>query len=297
MTHRTDCHRPSAFNHDDYSFVAFGTYREEIDDLADIVAVEQRKVIDKFCEKTGATWSNHEHGGMCHVCGACFLDYCVFYHRPTNTLIKVGNDCATQIQNGNPVAGYDKFRTKVKNAIKNKAGILKAIEIMKIQNQETRIIRDNNGNRIKVKEQSFEESVISDMYGKLIRYGSLTEKQWSFMQVCVEKHKINLQREADQAAERAMRPDIPAALLSGRNRIEGEIIAMKEIDSQYGFTTKVLVRDDYGWVVWGTLPSAIDNASRGDRIAFNAVVSNGDERGFGFFSRPTKPEIVSKAEV
>jgi hypothetical protein len=43
--------------------------------------------------------------------------------------------------------------------------------------------------------------------------------------------------------------------------------------------------------VWGTMPAALD-AGRGDRVAFDAKVTP-KERGFGFFSRPTKAEVVA----
>ena len=332
MTTRTDCHRPSAFKHDDYTFIAFGTYRDEVDPLVVKVVAEQQEIVDNFRSSTGATWSDHDHGGMCHVCGASFLDYCIFYHTPTNSLIKVGNDCAKQIQDGNPVAGYEKFRHSVKVGIAAKAGVKKAnmlmqqncpnaLEILQIWDEyqnscerdpetgspttiggvavstdEFGVSRDQDGNRVSMTMESFEVGVINDMYRQLIRKGSLSDKQWSFMNTCVEKEENRAKVEAARKAEADARPPLPDCILNGRNRIEGEIVTKKDVNNDYGVQTKVLVKSDYGWVVWGTLPSAIDNANRGDKIAFNALVNKGDGNGFGFFSRPTKAEILCTSE-
>ena len=76
----------------------------------------------------------------------------------------------------------------------------------------------------------------------------------------------------------------------------GEILSVKEVDSPYGWTTKVRVRTDYGATLWGTLPASLDRQSGspvGKRVAFTATVkqSDGDET-FGFFSRPTKARYL-----
>ena len=56
---------------------------------------------------------------------------------------------------------------------------------------------------------------------------------------------------------------------------------------------KILVQGE-GWRVWGTKPSEISTAARGDVVAFTATVSaSDDDDSFGFYSRPTKAHIIA----
>jgi hypothetical protein len=58
----------------------------------------------------------------------------------------------------------------------------------------------------------------------------------------------------------------------------------------------MLVRDDRGFKVWGTVPSSLPNTDRGDKVTFTASVerSNNDET-FGFFKRPSKATLIEAA--
>lgn len=55
-----------------------------------------------------------------------------------------------------------------------------------------------------------------------------------------------------------------------------------------GSTYKMLVQDDRGFKVWGTVPGSIA-ADKGDEIKFVAnVEASDDDPKFGFFKRPRK---------
>lgn len=86
---------------------------------------------------------------------------------------------------------------------------------------------------------------------------------------------------------------IPARYLDGRVTVEGEIVHERRDETVYGTVVKILVRVDLGngeWFkLWGTRPSAIYDAAKGERVTFVAKVeASRDDAGFGFFSRPTK---------
>lgn len=91
------------------------------------------------------------------------------------------------------------------------------------------------------------------------------------------------------AAERAADPE-PAPVVEGRGVVTGRILSRKWVDSPYGSgALKVTVLDDRGFKVYGTLPAAIDDAQKGDRVTFTAAVTvSGDDETFGFFKRPSK---------
>ncbi len=100
-----------------------------------------------------------------------------------------------------------------------------------------------------------------------------------------EAHALLEQLEQEKAARRP----VP----TGRTIIRGEILATKTLDSQWGITVKMLVQGP-GWRVWGSRPSEISTAGRGDVVEFTATVSaSDDDDSFGFYSRPTKAHIIA----
>ena len=99
MTKRTDIHAPSNINPSEYHFVAAVT-RDFSDMHSCVYIMQQQKMIEAHMQKTGGTWSNHEHGGNCHICGAWMIHYAVFYHWDTNVYIMTGFDCAAKMDMG-----------------------------------------------------------------------------------------------------------------------------------------------------------------------------------------------------
>jgi len=94
-------------------------------------------------------------------------------------------------------------------------------------------------------------------------------------------------------AEREAAEDCP----EGKIQITGTIISIKEKVNDYGARYVMTVKDDRGFLVWGTHPAALINTNVGDRIRFNASVAPSDrDSKFGFFKRPTKAEVIEKKQ-
>lgn len=91
-------------------------------------------------------------------------------------------------------------------------------------------------------------------------------------------------------------PEILVPVVEGKGiSVEGEVISVKERETRYGWTTKMLVKDERGFKVWGTVPKSVrEEVERGSRVTFiaNVKVSEDDE-SFGFFSRPRKAELLA----
>jgi len=107
---------------------------------------------------------------------------------------------------------------------------------------------------------------------------------------------------------------------TGKVSITGVIVSIKSVDNPYAYnssTLKMVVEDDRGFRVYGTLPSRLQypcprgeggwiveedkdgnetwfrNADKGDRCSFNAnVEASNDDESFGFYKRPTKVKAL-----
>lgn len=112
------------------------------------------------------------------------------------------------------------------------------------------------------------------------------------------RDKMAEAKAAREAAEarRETAPPVPV----GRVRITGTVTTIKNVESDYGTTVKIRVMSDEGWAVWGTAARALldEGIDRGDKVTFMATIERSrDDEKFGFFSRPSKAEVVERAKV
>lgn len=327
---RTDIHRPSAINPEEYYFVE--CYCLESHDIGEALAnIEARKRIREHMERTGGRYSNHDHGGTCHVCGAHANYLAVFYHEATNRYICTGFDCAAKMDMGDKMAFRALKRAiadarqakagKMKaQAILTDAGMARAWELYAGQNipadREPRrechcgyslSCRDCQGTG----ERPNSYDILRDIVGRLVQYGNISDKQLAFLAKLVDRvdnyAKFEAAREAKRAAEAAAAADCP----TGRVVITGEVISTRSQASDWGLTYKMLVKDDRGFKVWGTVPAGIDmytvaagkpgdywqrqhTVGRGDRVEFTATLKpSPDDPKFGFASRPAKAKMLA----
>jgi len=99
------------------------------------------------------------------------------------------------------------------------------------------------------------------------------------------------QRQAEHAAAES--------IVEGKQVIQGEVITVKEQNSDWGWVVKMVVKDDRGFKVWGSVAGSILDqcdsweALKGQRVTFTATVAvSEDDDKFGFFKRPTKATIL-----
>lgn len=103
-----------------------------------------------------------------------------------------------------------------------------------------------------------------------------------------------------KTAERKAEQDAHPAP-SGRVVVTGEVVSAKVVESEYGATVKLLVKDDAGFKVYVSLPSSLRDAAfddddmydmdglKGRRITLTAGLEpSKDDKSFAFGSRPTK---------
>lgn len=109
-----------------------------------------------------------------------------------------------------------------------------------------------------------------------------------------------------EAAVKTDRPATPAP--AGRVEVEGTVVNVKWVESQYGGSLKMLLEADAGYRVWATVPKDLtmilverDNGWQeyrevtvGERVAFTATLEpSADDATFAFAKRPSKARLVA----
>lgn len=147
---------------------------------------------------------------------------------------------------------------------------------------------------------------VGSMNAALAEWGRLTEAQEAALRKVMAKQK---QRDAQWAEEHANAADCP----SGRAQVTGTIVSVKLHDYGWGPHSieqvwKMVVRDDSGFKVWGTITSKMFDLCRtddsdphswpsgrtfkGKRVSFTAAIQPSEnDAKFGFYKRPTKIEF------
>jgi len=306
---RTDVHRPSVVQTSDYEFVAFENIRDAYGILVTCqILMEERERIREHMAQTGGTYSRHQHGGSCHICGAHAIWTVLFYHCKTNSYIRTGHDCAELLQAGLEER-FRRWKKSVDNYLQAVAGKRKAKKILEDAGllaawneyetpSPTMCPAHLQSNMLDYEVAAElrrkcpdcqrlyfhpEESTVRDIVGKLVRYGSISERQMNYLRSLLDRIVRRDEIEAKRAAERAAAADCP----TGRIPVRGVVVKAAYYDSDFGSTFKATVKTDAGWLVWVTVPSSA-SASRGDRVRFTATVTpSSDDPKFGFGKRPT----------
>lgn len=283
---RTDIHRPSEINPDDYQFVAFGYLGGS--DLDAIMAMRaETEIRIAHMKRTGGRFADVEIGGGCMVCGNNRVAYVShFYHEATNSYLRIGWQCAEKLemaqgQNANA------FKKAISDAREAKAGKAKAQAILSDMNLAAcwTLYEADYDSAFR-----FEENTIRDIVGKLVTYGSISDKQEAFLRKLLDQ----LDRREDIDAERAAEVAAAKPAPEGRIEVTGKVLAVKFPENDFGrIDHKMLVQHADGWKLWVTVPAAIDKVERGATVSFTATVTpSNDDPKFAFGKRPTKATIV-----
>lgn len=277
---RTDIHRPAALVTEDYSFIAAFDTQQGIANKPEAYVTWRNDLFAKVFA------TNDERGmNQCHHCGARMRYTGVLLHTPTGQHIAVGETC----MDNRFALATNEFQALRKAAELDRAAhrIVKAVEAFVLANVDLAWLasKDHTSFPFGLATNWF----VCDVARKLRQYGDLSERQ-------IEA----IRKAAAQAEVRANTPVIEEVLVpvvEGRIVITGTVLTTKWQDSDYGGSLKMLVKDERGFKVWGTVPSSV-NVDRGDTITFTATVEAKEgEIGFGFFKRPSKATATPTTEV
>lgn len=300
---RDDIHRPSVIKPEDYEFVAIIYAGKEADSLAGAVMnAGERDQLRRHMKATGGKFSDHAHGGSCHICGAWAATLAYFHHYPSNQYIVTGEICCNKLDGGH-AGTFKAIRDEATALLEAKAGKMKAkgilgeaglgacYDIYECAYEDLPKERDGYA--------KYEERTIRDIVEKLVKYGSISDKQESFLRSLlgkIEKRDELAKQREEEAANAA-----PVPVTEDRIKVEGKIISTRW-DSGFGYydpdVLKILVKHESGYKLWGSCPRAVaDDAEKGDSIEFMAKVEpSKDDEKFGFFKRPTKVKLIKAEE-
>lgn len=299
---RTDIHRPSSDDFDPQLYTDFGYFDLQTPEMR-IVGVDGqgRAIVDRTpdvllwykqtpkLEARGIKRAEHNDLATCGHCGA-HIRYAVIMVRGKEWIF-VGEQC---LGNRFPLSAAEFQRVRkeaAKRAELTKTGETHRANLAKAVEYDPRlaILADSDacGNN----------SFLSDLSFKLKKY-ELSERQLAAAVRSIERDET---WKAKREAQRAASIDAP----EGKQEVAGEIVSIKEHQSQFGTSWKMTVRDDRGFTVWCTVPAALESrwdydaetgkytevggVDKGDRVAFSATLTRSDKDStFAFAKRPTK---------
>ena len=275
---RTDTHRPSAIVPTDYVFIGF----KYIGPAADLVmqTVGQHEAIEAHRAKTGGRYSGHDHGGTCGICGASAMYLAVFHHPITNTYINVGETCADKMDLSDE--GFNLFRKAVKGEKGRIAGKVKAQATLADMGMSAAwdiYLTDwQNDQR--------EEAILREMVSKLVKYGTLSEKQVAFAQSLLERISGRAALAAQRAAENAASAFLGA--VGDRLTLTLTLQWSKSFETQYGMLTVHGFKDASGNIV---IYKGQRIADKGETLTLKATVKAHEDR------EGTRQTIINRPKV
>lgn len=283
---RTDIHSPTNFDPAAYSYLGaiyIGNASSEmaaeyIDAYLSENLASQEELL-KLADNSSFS-GNYKRSHTCDHCGARFA-YGAVYRHINNDVIVVGHQCSGERFGLNSRLEFDmkKLQNIVKAAREQAKAKAKA-EAFLAANPGLEALLDGN------------HVILNDLKAKLYQYGSLSDKQ---VALAAKLGRELVERAARDAAEAAL-PKSP--VVEGRIQVSGTILGFKEVEcprfSYYssGIAWKMIIRDDRGFKLYGTMPSAVSSDDRGKHITFTATVEkSGRDEFFGFFKRPAKVAV------
>ena len=313
---RTDIHRVGAIVPADYEYLrsyslagseggwpvpAYGInceldYRTENKKTGEIKNGEHRAdgrcCVIGFLHHSGLNRPPKGAPGTCTVCGTWHRHGDIWLHKPTDTFIFVGHQCADKYE---LIADRQQWERDLGN-VRERSAREHAIAMRQEEREDylaatpkvaAALACDGVEKLVQIRE-AFMHS----------RYTSLTEKQ--------EKYVLALHHRFLHPEEE--KPKVPAQIEEGKRQvIEGTIISVKEREDLYrgGVSYKMTMSIPHGegeWLCWGTAPAALwpipeGKQHRGSKIRIKTRRKQGRDEYFALSSRPSLVDVIEWANA
>jgi hypothetical protein len=231
-------------------------------------------------KKLGSPIEGQGDINRCDHCNQKIRYQIILLHVPTGDILSIGHQC---YENRFNVPGWKRNIQAAQNAAKrrvekarNRAAILPLFSAAAVIDWAL----------------AGSVYIAQDIVRNGLQYGKLSPKQAALVE--------RLYAESQKAPE--LEPET-ADVIEGRIEITGVVLGFKWVDNPFRYgdaqTQKMIVRDDRGFKVFGTVPNRIDGIdgysvlAKGQRIQFTAQVErSGDDSTFGFFKRPASAKVA-----
>ncbi len=261
----------------------------------------------------GVVWESiaHHNNGGCASCGAHYAYGSVFFSPvfsdgPDLDIIAIGHDCASNL------FGLENLAAKQKREVARLRQVRKTREAFAAQVAEdpelaAAFALSFEGKPVDhPKDGTFltgtGAGIVYDINRKGNRYGPISERQADLVKKIAREHTERQERREAELEAKADVPDVP----EGRVEVTGTVTSIKWKDSDYSYdggAFKMVCESEEGWRVWGTVPSKLLDSVEygykeliGSKVRFTAAITpSKDDRLFGFYKRPTKPELIEAA--
>ena len=288
-------HRLSGnFNPESYEFVESFDYSDSghRDDqtglyCSDIIEPMSYEAIQKLNESDYSL----DH---CTHCGASLVRGNVWHHKPTGEFIIMGNTCSERTQFSK--SDFDTYMSQ------HKLDLAKSLARFK-GNYKYKVIRPLLEDSIDLVFKG--EYVVRNIVSKMVRSRKLpSHKQIRFIR---NIPLWNKQAEERQKAREEAKANVIATMtpwVEERQTITGKVVSFKEVVTDFGECTKVVVELEDGKRCYGTAPkkrlpydAGMNTIAKwsyqvGDTISFKAGITvSSKDKSFAFFSRPSLVKI------
>lgn len=321
-TTRTDVHRPVALVTEDYTYVGtFDNHPPEpplggsLDGYIEAMAWWREHSLPMMKLAESGSLGAERGSSQCHHCGAA-IRYGATLRHVSGDHIAVGETCldnrferaTADFQAARKAAELDREKQRIRKAVAAFAEANPDLAFMTLHPTIAQLRNTaNDGRHFEVYNAgagtSIDNCFVADVARKLVNYGDLSQRQ-------IDAVRRSIARDAEKAAKAKTDPEPSCPVVEGRIVVEGTVLTLKWQDGDFGSTLKMLVRDDRGFKVWGTVPTSLTEGSdwdetaagyidrraadRGDRVRFTATVERSrDDEAFGFFKRPVKAEVLA----
>jgi hypothetical protein len=279
QTARTDVHRPAALVTEDYEYFAsgyYGTFGEP--GYSPMNTPKGHELLND-----GWTFDSTSGGG-CDHCGARLKYYALMLHAPSHKIVRVGETClANRFERA--TADFHSLR-KQAQLDRQQQRIRKARAAWFAINEDRFVAFEWARHMVEVEGAYGYEGMRGNFVSKVNRDGMTSDK---FVSAIMRDMVRTERREEERTAEAAK----ASPVVEGKGTVTGEVVSVKWQENDFGGRMVMTVRDDRGFVVWGTVPAAIDDVERGDRVRFDTTVTTSDrDETFGFFKRPRSAAIL-----
>jgi len=247
-------------------------------DIGEHGTVEVEMDVLPGCEELWAKFPSVPQSGIrCSICGHALKYACGVAHLASGQCYWVGRECAYKIQNLQGLLG-----------LVSTTSVALAERIACDKRERDYLAAHPGAAPVIAGAKNSTLRIAQDMIEKLRRWGDLSDKQIQALAKSM----------ADDKARRATATGI---ITAGRRSVRGTVLTIKSIPNKFAreyepdTTEKLVVDLGDGCRVYGTKPQSLDVA-KGDVISFTAAFEPSEKDNlFGFYSRPSKMTVVTKA--